>query len=202
MNGSNLLGCPVLSLHTTEPLGVVIQEIVDPNSLSITAFFLDGPEIGDGETGDILETRSIREFSRIGMIIDSSDELISDGDVIKLDEIIKLNFNLPGLKVVTKKGTNLGKIVDFTVDTDTFKVLQLVVKRPRLKGFIDPELIIPRSEIVEITDYEIIVKDEEDKIKKRAAKEDFIPNFVNPFRENNLAQAKNLNDNTNNSWYD
>ena len=48
---------------------------------------------------------------------------------------------------------------------------------------VDPELIIPRKEIVEVNDYKIIVKDEEEKIRKKAVKEDFIPNFVNPFRE-------------------
>ena len=32
------------------------------------------------------------------------------------------------------------------------------------------------------TDYKIIVKDEEKVLKRRAEKEDFIPNFVNPFR--------------------
>ena len=51
-----------------------------------------------------------------------------------------------------------------------------------IKRFVDPELIISRKEIIEITDYKIIVKDEEKTLKSRAAKEDFIPNFVNPFR--------------------
>ena len=54
----------------------------------------------------------------------------------------------------------------------------------------DPELTIPRTEIVEITDYKIIVKDEEKTIKDRAENEDFIPNFVNPFRnQENLTPA-------------
>ena len=51
-----------------------------------------------------------------------------------------------------------------------------------LKSFSDPELTIPRKEIVEVNDYKVIVKDEEKVIKKKAAHEDFIPNFVNPFR--------------------
>ena len=51
------------------------------------------------------------------------------------------------------------------------------------QSFFDSELTIPRSEIVEITDYKIIVRDEEKVIKERALKEDFVPNFVNPFRK-------------------
>ena len=33
-------------------------------------------------------------------------------------------------------------------------------------------------------------KDEEDKIRKRAAKEDFVPNFVNPFREPDFSTSR------------
>lgn len=183
ISGSSLLNYPVLSLHIGGPIGKTIADVVDPNTLDVIAYTVDGPEIGDGENGDILETDSIREYSNIGVIIDSIDELVSEGDVIKLDNIMKLNFGLIDLKVKTKKGTYLGKVSDYTVDTKTFKVVQLIVKRPVLKAIIDPELVISRNEIAEVNDYEIIVKDEEDKIRKEAVRKDFVPNFVNPFRE-------------------
>ena len=104
-----------------------------------------------------------------------------------------MNFNLVGLKVETKKGSNLGKVVDYTLTPEDFMVQQIIVKRPMIKRFVDPELTIPRKEIVEIDDYKIIVKDEEKVIKARAEKEDFIPNFVNPFREQGFAPADNQN---------
>ena len=47
----------------------------------------------------------------------------------------------------------------------------------------DPELVIPRAEIAEVTDDKVIVKNEAKTIKERALKEDFVPNFVNPFRK-------------------
>ena len=131
----------------------------------------------------ILDANSIREYSHLGIIIDSIEELVSTDDVIKIKKILDLNFNLIGLKVETKKGTKLGHVSDFTVTPEDFLIKQIIVKRPTLKAFIDPELTIPRTEIVEITDYKIIVRDEEKTIKARASKEDFIPNFVNPFRE-------------------
>ena len=59
-----------------------------------------------------------------------------------------------------------------------------------MKAILDPELVIGRSEIKEVNDYEIIVKDEEDKIRKRATKQDFIPNFVNPFKEGAFAPSE------------
>ena len=64
-----------------------------------------------------------------------------------------------------------------------------------MKSLMDPELTIPRKEIIEVTDYKVIVKDEEKVIKEKAEKEDFIPNFVNPFRksEQDLSPADNQN---------
>ena len=65
------------------------------------------------------------------------------------------------------------------------------MNRPFFKSFMDPELLIGKSEIVKITDDKIIVKDEESKIRERATKEDFVPNFVNPFRKPQLSTADN-----------
>ena len=184
INASRLINYPVLSLHVGGPIAWVNADIVDPEKLKIIAFKVDGPAIkNDPEAGNILEARDVREFADSGMIIDSIEDFVNPGDVIKLDKIMELNFALNGLKVETKKGSKLGKVIDYVVDTETFTVLQLVVKRPAVKALIDPELIVPRKQIVEVNDYKIIVKDEEEKIRKRAEHEDFIPNFVNPFRE-------------------
>ena len=191
VNASRLLSYPVLSLHVGGPIAWVDAEVVDPEKLKIVAFYVSGPAIqNDPEVGDILESRDVREFSNLGMIIDSAETFVNEGDVAKLDKILALNFSLIGLKVETKKGTKLGKIIDFVVDTETFMVHQLVVKRPLAKALIDPELIVPRKEIVEVNDYKIIVKDEEEKIRKKAVKEDFIPNFVNPFREPDFSASR------------
>lgn len=187
LNSSRLIGCPVLSLHLGGPIGTVIKEIVDPNDLKIIALKINGPQTGDGEHGDILDVRSVREFSNIGMIIDSIDDLVSYGDVVRFDKIIDLNFDVIGLSVKTKKGTKLGKVSDFTFDPESMEVLQFIVKRPLIKSFLDPELTISRTQIKEVNDYELIVNDEEEKIKEKSKKQDFVPNFVNPFREGKFA---------------
>ena len=175
------MNLPILSVQDSGPIGSVATTIVDPDSLKIIAFRTYGAVSSEG--GNILDARSVREYSKLGLVIDSADELILDTDVVKIKKVLELNFDLLGLKVETKKGTKLGKVIDFTVTDDNFSVQQLIVKRPTIKSFLDPELTIPRAEIVEVTDYKIIVKDEEKTIKERAMKEDFIPNFVNPFRK-------------------
>lgn len=190
VQASRLIGTKVLSMQTTSSIGSVSQPIVDPSNFQILGFYLSGPLID--KKNNILDTKSIREYSRYGMVIDSIEELVAKEDVVKISEVIDLHFNPIGLKVETKKGTKLGKVSDYSVTSEDFMVQQIIVKRPVIKSFLDPELTIPRSEIVEVNDYKIIVKDEEKVIKEKASNEDFIPNFVNPFRksEQDLVKAQ------------
>ncbi|MBR2766692.1 PRC-barrel domain-containing protein [Candidatus Saccharibacteria bacterium] len=178
---SRLLGAPVLSVQAGGPIGRIVDAIIDPDNLSVIAFHIDGPPINKQQ--NILDVRSVREYSSYGFVIDDIDELVSPDDVIRINNILKLNFNLLSLKVETKKGSKLGKVQDFTLTSEDFIIQQIIVKRPMIKSLNDPELTIPRNEIVEITDYKIIVKEEEKTIKKKAEKQEFVPNFVNPFRE-------------------
>ena len=177
---SRLIGTTVLSVQAGGPIGRISSPIIDPDNLQIIAFILEGPLIDRRQ--NILDIRSIREYSNYGIVIDDADELVTPSDVVKIEQVINLNFNLLNLKVETKKGSKLGQITDFTANSDNFLVQQIVVKRPIMKRLMDPELLISRKEIIEVTDYKIIVKDEEKVLKSRATKEDFIPNFVNPFR--------------------
>ncbi len=189
---SRLIGARVLSVQAGGAIAQVSEPIIDPDTLKIIAFRLSGPLVNKSPA-NILDVSSIREYSNYGIVIDNIDELVAPDDVVKIAKVLELNFNLIGLKVETKKGSKLGKVSNYTVTSDNFTTQQIIVKRPVIKSFVDPELTIHRKEIVEITDYKVIVKDEEKVIKARAEKEDFVPNFVNPFREQGFAPADNQN---------
>lgn len=182
VHNSRLINTPVLSVQAGGPIAYVSNSIVDPNDLKIIAFRLDGPLVHKS-SNNLLDVQSIREYSSLGIVIDDIDELVADDDVVKISEILELNFDLLNLKVETKKGSKLGHVLDFTTTVEDFIIQQIIVKRPMVKSFLDPELTISRKEIVEITDDKVIVKSEEKTLKQKAAKEDFIPNFVNPFRK-------------------
>ena len=193
ISGSKLKSCPVLSLHIANEIARVAEPIVDPNNLKVIGFKLEGKMIRD-EVGDVLPISSVREFSRMGMIVDSIDEFVKAEDVMQIQKVLELNFALPGLKVTTRKKAKLGKVTDYIVDINTWYVHQIIVQRPLVKAFFDPELTIPRNKIIEVTDYEIIIKDEHERVKSKVEKvnaTDFIPNFVNPFREPDFANEKN-----------
>jgi len=189
MVGSSLIDYPVLSLHLGGLASHTINPVIDPESLSIIAYQLNDREIDDPEAGDILMIEDVRELSDNGFIIDSTDRLVERSEVIRLDKVMDLDFKLIGLKVVTKDGKKLGKIIDYTVDTGTFSIFQLIVQRPLLDAIVDPELTINRSQIVEINDDKIIIKHDKQKVRlQKNTKKDFVPNYVNPFRKPNYSE--------------
>lgn len=203
--GSKVLGMPVLSLHVGGEIARTTRAIIDPEDLMVRAYEVDGPAIdNDPEIGDILDTRDVREYSQEGLIVDSSDRFVNKGDVIRIDEIMKLNFDLIGLKVVTAKGKKIGKVVDYTLDSNTFMVYQIVVQRPFMESFIDPQLTINRSQITEIDDYKITIKHDKQQVRvpkpeKEKVAEAFEPNYVNPFKKPDYAHSEDSIDDSSSS---
>jgi sporulation protein YlmC with PRC-barrel domain len=132
----------------------------------------------------------VREVSDIGMIVDSSDEFVGLDDIIKLKETYELHFPLVGLLVVDDKKHKLGKVEDYSLEMGGFVIQQLSVRRPILKSFGDSELLIHRSQIVEINDTTITVKAASNEAK------DPIPQavkaYVNPFRQPGGAQPESI----------
>ena len=194
MVGSNLTNFPVLSLHVGGEIARTKKAIIDPEDLKIIAYTLEGAIIqNDPDVGNILDLADVREMSEKGFIVDSADVFTTRDDVIKLDEIMSLDFDLVGLKVVDQRGKKLGKIIDYTIDSGSFMVYQLIVQRPVMASFIDPQLTINRSQIVEIDDFKVTIKHSTSKVKvkkaKEAPEEEFVPNFSNPFRKPDYAPS-------------
>lgn len=185
LNASRLLKYPVLSLHIGGRIAEITELIVDPNNLEIIACRVDGALVGQ-EFGDILPVNSIREFSQLGIIIDSADDLVESGEILRIKKILDLNFSLLGLKIVTRSNTKVGKVVDFTLDSDDWTVRQVVAERPFLKSFFDPELIISHEHIVEVDDFRIVIDDDKDQKPQPEPVSKPTTNFVNPFRNQDL----------------
>ena len=199
MVGSSLLEIPVLSLHVGGQIARVKRAIIDPESLTIIAFELDGALLRDPEIGSFLMAEDIRETSAQGIVVDTADRFVEPTDVIRLQKILDLNFDLVGLKVVAKEGKGtkkIGKVVDYTVDDTTLSIFQLIAQRPFMSSFIDPQLTINRSQITEIDDYKVTIMHEKQKVKlpskKQQAVEEFVPNYTNPFRKADYSSVDEL----------
>ena len=187
--GSDLIGKRVLSLHVGGEIARTTSAVIDPEDLKVIAYTIDGAIIkNDPEVGDVLTTDDVRELSKDGFIIDSTDVLVNADDVVRIRDVMELNFNLIGLKVVTRDGKKIGKIIDYTVDSASFMIYQLTVQRSMgFASFSDPLLTINRSQVIEIDDYKVTIKHDKEQVKitkKETRSSDSGPHeFVNPFRK-------------------
>jgi len=166
-----------MSLQTGSELARTVRALVDPRDLTVLAYELEGPMLT--EHPSFLRVLDVREFSNIGIIVDSSDEFVGLDDVIKLKEVYNFHFDLIGLKVVDKRGRKLGKVTGYTVDSDSFVLQQLRVQRPLLQSFNETELLINRSQIVELSDQQVVVEDGSHTMPDREP----VRNYTNPFRQ-------------------
>lgn len=176
--GSRLIGASIMSLQTGTRLAVTKSPVIDPGNLKIVAYEVDGPMLV--EHPSFIRIADVRELSDIGMIIDSNDEFIGLNDVIAIQKIYDLGFKLLGLNVIDEARRKLGKVVDYSIDTDSFVIQQLNVKQGLIKSLSDTELLIHRTQIIEVNDYSIIVKSAAKKLEP-ITKSDKLT-YMNPFR--------------------
>jgi uncharacterized protein YrrD len=188
--GSRLIDAPVMGLQTGGELARTNRAIIDPKNLEIVAYELSGQLLDNHPS--VLRVADVREFSDIGVIVDSSDEFVRPSDIIKLNTIYELHFHLEGMAVIDEKNQKLGKVNGYTIDTAGFMVQQLSVKRPLLKSLNDTELLIHRSQITEINDHAIIVHSEAS--IPEPLMESVRTAYTNPFRKRPQAEQSNRHD--------
>lgn len=184
ITGSRLINAPVMGLQTGTELARVSRAIIDPKNLTVLAYELEGSLLNTHPS--LLRIADVREFSDIGLIVDSSDEFVNPDDIIKLSDIYNLHFELIGMNVRNEKKQKLGKVDGYTIETGNFVIQQLNVKRPLLQSLGDTHLLIHRSQITEITDKEIIVQSHAEIPEPVIG--NIQHNYVNPFRKHPQAE--------------
>lgn len=178
--GSTLLNAPIVGLQTSTELAHTKTAIIDPATLKIIAYTLGGPLLKTTEP-QLIRLADVRELSDMGFIVDSEDEFVQPDDVIAIQKIYDLHFELMGIAVTDEKRRKLGKVTDYTLETGGFIVQQLTVKRPFLHSLNDTELIIHRSQIIEINDDAIVVHSQAKAPEPEL--HEVVGSYINPFRK-------------------
>lgn len=174
----------VMSLQTGAKIAQIKTAVIDPGTLTIVAYHLAGRRLESDNV--LLLTRDVREISNIGLIVDSADELVLEEDIVTLKDILKLEFNLINKPVIDDSKTKLGRIYDYTLDPMDFKIHQLYVKRPLLRSLQTSDLIINRSQIIEVNNKNIVVSSAS---LEQPAQPAATGDFVNPFRKSTAPSA-------------
>ncbi len=152
----SLIGRPVMSLRTGQPVARTTGAIFNPNNLKIEGFYcLD--KFNRKEL--VLLYQDIRDVIPQGLVVNDHDALVEPKDLVRLKNVMDIGFELVGKQVVTLSKQRLGKVTDFATEVETMYVQKIYVSQGLLKGLTRGNLGIDRSQINEITDKKIIVND-------------------------------------------
>lgn len=157
----NIIGVNVMSLRTGGKVATALEPIINPHNLKIEGWYCE--DLFSKETL-ILLAQDIRDFVPQGFAVDDHEVLSDPNELIRLKDILKLEFELLGKQVVTNHKRRLGKVADYALDTETLVIQKLYVTRPVYRSLSDGQLSIDHSQIIEINDKRIVVRDVDVKV--------------------------------------
>ena len=178
IQGSRLIDIPVISMDSNTLLSQTVNPIINPYSLEILAYEVIGNMIGIKPC--FIDINDIIRINSDGFIIHSKESLISKDKNADIEKYYDLKFGLIGMKAIDQNNHKLGKIIDFTIESNSFIIQQINIKRPLIKSLGDTELLINRKQIIEITDKIIVVSSGEYRHESKLEK--VKSSYVNPFR--------------------
>lgn len=177
--GSAVLNAEIFSIQTGGKVARTTRAIINPANLQIIAFEVSGPLVQQHPALMLLS--DVRELSNMGFIVDDIDQFIAPTDVVRVNDVYQLKFDIIGKLVLDEKRHKLGKVIDFTIDTTQFLIMQLSVKRPLLRSFNDTEILVHRSQIIEINNDSIVVRSQAKAPEPEL--HEVVGSYINPFRK-------------------
>lgn len=154
---ASLKNLQVISLRAGGSVALATEPIINPHNLKIIGWWCAIPS---DSSQKVLLAKDVREVLPKGLAINDEEDISEVEDLVRQKEVLEINYQLPG-KLVKTKRHKLGKVSDYSYNDGMF-VQKLYVERPLTKVFTSEEtLIIDRSQVLEVTDNHILVKDTE-----------------------------------------
>lgn len=148
---------PVLSLRTGSTVATTGSPIINPNNLKIEGFYCIDAE--DRKKTVVLLYQDIRDILAQGFVINDYDVLAEPSELVRLKDVLAIQFNIMGKSVVTVSKEKVGKVSDYATELETMYIQKLYLTQSLLKNITGGALVIDRSHIVEITDKKIVIQD-------------------------------------------
>lgn len=155
LSGS-LVNRPVMSLRTGGQIAITEAPIINPNNLKLEGFYCQDLI---SKQRLILLYQDIRDVIKQGIVVNDHDVLTDPNELVRLKEVMALNFEIVGKPVVTVSKNKVGKVSDYAVEIETMFVQKIYVSQSLLKSFSGGSLSVDRSQIVEITNRKIVISD-------------------------------------------
>jgi sporulation protein YlmC with PRC-barrel domain len=162
-----LQNVPVMSLRTGGQVATALRPIIDPNNLKIVGWHCQ--DSLQKKHPLILLSQDIRDIIKQGLVINDHDVLAEPEDLIRLKDLLKLNFELLGKPVYSDSKRHLGKVNDYAVEGESLYVQKLYLSQSLMKSFSGGGLSVDRNQILEITSRKIVINEPLQPTKASAA---------------------------------
>ena len=151
-----MLNRNVLSLRTGSPIAVISGSIINPDNLKIEGFYCE--DVTDHKQL-VLLYQDIRDVLPQGVVVDDFDALADPTDLVRLEKVLALSFELIGKPVETISRSKLGKVSDYAFESVTMYIQKVYVSQSILKSLTGGNLSIDRNQVQEITPKKVIIND-------------------------------------------
>ena len=145
-----------MSLRTGSPIASITGPIINPDNLKIEGFYCQD-KFSKQEL--VLLYQDIRDMLPQGFVVNDHDVLVEAEELVRLKDVIALNFELTGKQVVTVDKQKVGKVSDYATETETMFIQKIYVSQSLVKSFTGGSLSIDRTQVQEITPRKIIIND-------------------------------------------
>jgi hypothetical protein len=150
---------PVLSLRSSGPVAIAVEPIINPHNLKILGWWCKAP----GGKQQVLLADNVREILPTGLAVNDEADLSDQEDLVRDKDILNIRFVLMD-KLVKTKRQKLGKVSDYSYNDGLF-IQKLYVARSLVKVFASEDtLLIDRTQVLEVTDHYILVRDTDVKV--------------------------------------
>jgi sporulation protein YlmC with PRC-barrel domain len=156
LSNSLLLNKAVLSLRTGTPIATITGPIINPNNLKIEGFYCvdryDKKQL-------VLLYQDIRDTLAQGYVVNDHDVLVEANELIRLKDVLDLNFDLIGMPVQTISKAKVGKVSDYATEIESMFIQKIYVSQSIFKSLTGGSLSVDRTQVNEITPKRIIIND-------------------------------------------
>lgn len=151
LNEYSFNNMPIGSVRSSGRIGIVCGTVINPHNLHIDALLC---RVARGDE-QLLMPIDIRDLSPAGVVINDHDNLLDLKDAIRLEPILKLNFELLDKTAFIGK-RKIGKVDGYAINSDSLFIQKIYVRPGLISRMSKDRLTFDRNSIKEVTDTKIV----------------------------------------------
>ncbi len=156
----------------TPLIGLIEEIVLDPETLKVALF---GLGVGRGRTKFFVRSDQTHFDRTSGMMQTHFDAVGETDDFIREHDILRTHCTLIGYRVADETGRYLGSVRDYSLTSQLFQVERLYITSPFWKRLRTPQLIIARTQVLEVIPAKKLVQIKNIKPAQRSRASQAIP---------------------------